>query len=365
MYIVEIEISGFVCWWKVRDILIYSWGRIVMKKYIIIAIISFCIFFVLIDAIINGQNHSKIVMKKDNSNEEASAIGSPCVVKFKNKYYMVYAQGNRVVDNGDEEHTNKGSIGLAISEDGINWTKKGTILKPSETEDWDNWFLDTPTIMIKDDTIFMYYYGDSDNTATGGSIGLATSKDFLKWERYDKSPVLKVGSADEWDSNWVESPTVIFDEEHDLYHMYYTGINEEWRIRTGHATSKDGYTWIKDKKNPVLREKNLDYSDRNVWDGSGAGVAAAVMDDKIYLFYASQNVKDTLKGLTNPSIGLATSLDGSSFSRCSNSALFSTPNFGKNDYGPYNPTVILEDEKWKIWFETGYGFGYIELKREK
>ena len=216
MYIVEIEISGFVCWWKVRDILIYSWGRIVMKKYIIIAIISFCIFFVLIDAIINGQNHSKIVMKKDNSNEEASAIGSPCVVKFKNKYYMVYAQGNRVVDNGDEEHTNKGSIGLAISEDGINWTKKGTILKPSETEDWDNWFLDTPTIMIKDDTIFMYYYGDSDNTATGGSIGLATSKDFLKWERYDKSPVLKVGSADEWDSNWVESPTVIFDEEHDF-----------------------------------------------------------------------------------------------------------------------------------------------------
>ena len=59
-----------------------------MKKYIIIAIISFCIFFVLIDAIINGQNHSKIVMKKDNSNEEASAIGSPCVVKFKNKYYL-------------------------------------------------------------------------------------------------------------------------------------------------------------------------------------------------------------------------------------------------------------------------------------
>ncbi len=255
-----------------------------MKKHIIIVTVLCCIVFALVIAIIYGQKNSNIVVKKDKSDEEASAIGSPCVVKFRNKYYMVYAQGNKVVNNENKEHTNKGSIGLAISDDGKNWIKKGTILRPSETEEWDNWFLDTPTILIKDDTIFMYYYGDSDNTATGGSIGLAISKDFVNWERFDKIPVLKVGSAKEWDSNWVESPTVIYDQEHNLFHMYYTGVNEEWRIRTGHAISKDGYTWIKDTNNPVLKEKNSDYSDRKVWDGSGAGVASAVMDDKIYLF---------------------------------------------------------------------------------
>lgn len=334
-----------------------------MRKYLIIIFAMLCCTSCgQSTAAISEIKYGKIIMTKDNSDDEATAIGSPCVVKFKDKYYMVYAQGNKTVANENKERTNKGSIGLAVSEDGISWTKKGTVLRPSEPSGWNNWFLDTPTILINDDTIFMYYFGDNDNTATGGSIGLATSKDFVNWEIYGDSPVLEKGNADEWDSNWIESPTVIFDEEHDIYHMYYTGVNNEWKIRTGHATSNDGYNWAKDASNPILTERNSDYSDKNVWDGSGAGVASAVLADRVYLFYASQSVNDTLKQLKNPSIGLATSIDGSCFDRYSDSALLNASNTGKYKYGPYNPTVVFENEKWRIWYETGCGFGYIEFE---
>ena len=69
-----------------------------------------------------------------------------------------------------------------------------------------------------------------------------------KWFKYEGNPVLDVGPKGTWDDDWIHIDRVILRDS--LYHMWYSG---GWqRTRIGHATSRDGVTWIKDKSNPVL-----------------------------------------------------------------------------------------------------------------
>lgn len=303
-----------------------------------------------------------LVMQKDNSSDEVTAIGSPSVVKYNNFYYMAYAQGNVQKEGAVAPKTHQGSIGLAVSADGIHWQKKGAILRPAADETaWDSWFLDTPALLVVNDVFYLYYFGDNDNDAPGAAIGLATSVNFTDWVRYAGNPVLKTGLNETWDNHWVESPSVVFDKTQHKFHLYYTGVNHEYKIRTGHATSDDGMTWLKDSANPVLGEPDASYGDRNVWDGSAAAVASAVLADKLYLLYASQSVNDTLNGKINPALGIAYADDFTTFRRYAANPLLTANNTGRYANGPYNPSALLEEGVWKVWYETGSGFAYTEF----
>jgi len=58
---------------------------------------------------------------------------------------------------------------------------------------------------------------------------------------------------------------------------------------------------------------------------------------------------------------LAYSDDFTGFTRYSGNPLLTKKNKGNYPHGPNNPTALLEEGKWKIWFETGSGFGYVEI----
>jgi predicted GH43/DUF377 family glycosyl hydrolase len=302
-------------------------------------------------------------MTKDVSDAEASAIGSPDVTKVGGSYAMVYAQGCRTAASPTEARHNQGKIGLAYSPDGVSWSKKGSVLAPAPAGQWDDWFLDTPCVVIKDGKAYLYYFGDTDNAPGGGAIGLAVSSDMITWTRVGAAPVLSPGTGEAWDSNWVESPSVRYDEKSGLFHLWYTGVDKSWIVRTGHATSADGISWKKDSANPVLRERNIGFTDLDVWDGSGAGVAASfVLDGTFHLFYASQSANDTLAKKRNPQIGLATSADGSAFTRYSDLPVLTRPAVGSPVNGPYNPSVLYEEGVWKVWYETAGGFSLATMK---
>jgi hypothetical protein len=89
---------------------------------------------------------------------------------------------------------------------------------------------------------------------------------------YPNNPVLEPGSKGEWDAGAMGSMTVL--KVGEVLHVYY----EAWGVRSdsagdynslqiGHATSRDGLHWTKDKTNPVLPKGTGSAWDRDgTWD---------------------------------------------------------------------------------------------------
>jgi hypothetical protein len=81
------------------------------------------------------------------------------------------------------------------------------------------------------------------------------SNDLVNWTRDPSGPVLNHGDADDWDSQRVESPSVVRTD--DGYAMLYHGIGNRDGFAIGLATSNDGNlsTWERHPANPVLQAR--------------------------------------------------------------------------------------------------------------
>src|SRR5699024_8680041 len=93
------------------------------------------------------------------------------------------------------------------------------------------------------------YYEASKNKQGTSTIGYAYSEDGVNWKRLD-TPVLK--SEDTWELKSLMNPSVIWDGQERIFKMWYSG--GEWfePNSVGYATSEDGVSWIKYKKNPIF-----------------------------------------------------------------------------------------------------------------
>lgn len=100
----------------------------------------------------------------------------------------------------------------------------------------------------------MYYDG-----TTGGdeSMGLAVSNDGLNWQGYNNgaNPVLD-SSASGWDSDYVGFGTII-KESDNVFNMWYCGGCEfSLNNGIGYASSTDGINWVKDAGNPIFHNSD-------------------------------------------------------------------------------------------------------------
>lgn len=164
---------------------------------------------------------------------------NPSVIVFNDMYYNYYSGYD-----GEEWHT-----GVAVSEDGVTWNKyeKNPVLSTSE-EGWDSSYIAANGSAIVVDGKVYYYYQGSDENGTA-RIGLAISEDgynFTKQENY----IIDVGTDSTWDCSAVADPYVI--EHKGKYYMYYLGANEVDVQRLGVAVSEDGIYWIKSSRNAIL-----------------------------------------------------------------------------------------------------------------
>ena len=144
-----------------------------------------------------------------------------------------------VIDNSSSSNWNRGSYGPAdviYNPDGSD-----TIVEPvNEASVWANKFV-------------MYYDG-----TTGGdeSIGLAVSNDGVNWQGYNGgvAPVLAgTSGTDDWDEGYVSRCTVIM-EDADTYHMWFSGGVGTMDAGIGYASSADGITWTRDATNPIFHK---------------------------------------------------------------------------------------------------------------
>jgi predicted GH43/DUF377 family glycosyl hydrolase len=214
------------------------------------------------------------------------AVDVPFVFVHNNKYHMLY--------------TGFDGIGyqsaLAVSDDLINWSHKGVILKRDKNNKWDSigacatWMIkesnnlyDTPRLTRVHGRYWLVYHSyPSDGYENGpAEIGLAWTEDenLLNWHKLDQ-PVFSWRDGDDWEAGGLYKACII--RNNDLWYMFYNAKNraDRWTEQTGVATSSDLLTWERAKTNPVLKVTPGSWDERFVSD------PYVVSDGKIWLnFY--------------------------------------------------------------------------------
>ncbi len=234
---------------------------------------------------------------------DSQNIMSPSIIKEGGKYYLFYG-GGPSGPKTKEDYVNY-QLGLALSDDGETWTKRGKPLLPLGERDnfhttpallrtptgelqkraglWQmvycgnraddiehatspdglNWTKDSrspifsaaysPTLLQVGDEIWMYciHKPPSVNGRTvSWEVHLARGRDFTSLKPHSGNPVLK--RSQPWEQAHLFYPYVI--KEGETWVMFYAAY---WRGQPGStaigmATSRDGVEWTKSDANPVL-----------------------------------------------------------------------------------------------------------------
>lgn len=130
------------------------------------------------------------------------------------------------------------AIGIARSRDGIKWLKLGKVVGVFD----ENGAMNARVMRDRKDGKYVMAYEEIGGDGTS-SIGLAFSADGLtNWLRFgDGRPVLKQSSeARGWDCEGVGSPCLVQMDgaEEDEWRLYYRGIGKEGKTGIGMAVSK-------------------------------------------------------------------------------------------------------------------------------
>ncbi len=184
-------------------------------------------------------------------------------------------------------------------------------------------------------------------------IGFASSQNGRNWE-FLSEPVLLKGPSGSWDEYWVESPCVIYDNG--VYRMWYTGAGSQG-IQIGYATSLNGWDWVKDTANPVLRKGE---------PGSGedymVGLPTVLKRGTLYeMWYAGVSSADISfdNKIDTVNIGYATSTDGIHWAKYENNPVMTTyyPNYDPDSSGPWAPSVLFLADSFLMWYSNDSGIG--------
>lgn len=161
----------------------------------------------------------------------------PCVVKDQGKYKLWYS-------GLDEKRTWR--IGLATSLDGISFMKcpESPVLD-IDPHGWDSHGVGYCAV-LKEEVYKMWYIGFD---KTNACMGLAMSDDGIHWTKKPE-PVMKFGAPGEFDEKMILRPGIIRDGN--IYRMAYPGLRNNGLMTIGVAMSPDGLKWMKNPMNPVL-----------------------------------------------------------------------------------------------------------------
>ncbi|MSV28034.1 MAG: hypothetical protein EXQ52_04715 [Bryobacterales bacterium] len=161
---------------------------------------------------------------------------NPAVVKRGDAYFNFYSGYD-----GKTWHT-----GLATSADGIAWRKYGKVLSPSPAT-WEGSYIAANGAALFSGGAFLYWYHAGPRELP--SIGFARSTDGQSWTKHP-TPVLTPGPRGSWDERGVADPYAI--EIDGVFYLYFLGQDRARRQRLGVARSRDGVKWEKLRTNPIL-----------------------------------------------------------------------------------------------------------------
>lgn len=282
-----------------------------------------------INKIAKGAGGGYPVLSTEDVGWDSLDVLNPSVIRLNNNYLNYYSGWD-----GTSWKT-----GLAISNDGLKWEKyeQNPILDLRQ-DSWDNDYIAANGSAILFNNSVYYYY----QSLRSAKIGLAISKDGLKFDSRTDTPVLTVGKKGEWDCNSVADPYVI--EINNILYMYYLGQDEHDVQRLGIAKSFDGINWHKYAQNPIL-----DIGKNGTFDEKGLGEPSVIYQAPyFYMLYTGRDIQE------QRNIGLAISLDGINWKKVDCSNWFTGL---KKDWNSkvLCDTTLLEDEDSNVFVWYGGG----------
>lgn len=151
--------------------------------------------------------------------DEPFILSGPKIRIFNNKWYLWYIAGTKwILDNGKPEPVYK--IRMAVSEDGLNWTKINKDLIESKVEK--NEAQASPDVFFYEGKYHMFFcYRYSSNYRgknNGYRIGYASSDDMINWKRDDSKAGIDISESG-WDSEMISYPHV-FELDNTIYMLY-------------------------------------------------------------------------------------------------------------------------------------------------
>ena len=127
------------------------------------------------------------------------------------------------------------NIGVAVSNDGINWQGYNGGALPvlaHGASGWDDGYATFSTVLNIGGSYYMWYSGGRYNVGSNEGIGYATSSDGLAWTRYGSNPIMHKNDGVPWRADRTYTPMVIYDAgefsgagEADYFKMWYSGVS--------------------------------------------------------------------------------------------------------------------------------------------
>lgn len=162
---------------------------------------------------------------------EAEFVDYPRVLFDGETYHMWYTGNNGSVNQ----------VGYASSEDGFNWTKYAgnPVLSPSASGRWDGESVAVTGVTRHDSLLYMVFMGSEVLPADWTRYGLAVSTDGITWTREVTNPLLGIGSQGQWDDRQLGGGCLRFvDGKFALWYSASSYDTPAWEI--GLATSIPG-----------------------------------------------------------------------------------------------------------------------------
>ena len=202
------------------------------------------------------------VLEPEEEGFDSKNVYNPAVIKYRKKFVMLY----RAEGKNDEV---TGRIGLAISEDGVNFIRHPEpVLEPEYP--WERIGVEDPRVVRVKGTYYMTYTGYDGRTAR---LCLATSKNLLNWKKlgpvFPEFPFKRNGIE-----NWTKSGAILSERIRDGrfkgHYIMYFGDSNVWL-----ALSKNLREW-EYVAEPVIRPEGTLVE---------AGAPPLLTNDGILMFY--------------------------------------------------------------------------------
>ena len=225
------------------------------------------------------------------------------------------------------------SIILISSKDGIHWSDCQLLLQGADGK-WDD-NVNRGCLLQHEDKYYLWYTGQIDGKA---SIGLATSADGATYNRVQDVPVLTAETINEGMS--VMNPCVLWNEERQIFQMWYSAGETYEPDVICYAESKDGICWTK-RPDPVLVKFPV-----HEWEKYKVGGCQVIREkDCTYTIYyiGYQNV-DVAR------ICIAHSKDGINWVRPENNLLIAPSKAAWDSDAAYKPTVVEKNSTLYMWY---------------
>ncbi|KAB1994246.1 hypothetical protein ES319_D13G086700v1 [Gossypium barbadense] len=189
------------------------------------------------------------------------------------------------VQNPENQSSQTGEVlrslpGLAISQDGRHWARiegehhSGALFDVGSEGDWDSLFISSPQVVFHGNGDLRMYYHSFDVGNGVFSIGMARSRDGMKWIKLGK--IMGGGPKGCFDELGAMNPYVVKNKKDRNYVMAYEGVGADGRRSIGLAMSAEGLKdWRRVEDEAVLKLATME----DGWDSKGIGSPCLVEMD--------------------------------------------------------------------------------------